>query len=85
MEYVSFILVILALVFILYLLNRLDKRTKNKWRKNAYDLLEMHNPDKTEVINTIKYLRLYGGRIRKDKEFVQLIVRLQDKLDTMGN
>lgn len=82
MEYVSFILVILVLIFLLYLLNRLDKRTKNKWRKSAYDLLEMENPDKNEVINTIKYLRLYGGRIRKDKEFVQLVARLQDKLDT---
>jgi len=83
MEYVTFILLILFLAFLFILLTRVDKRTKNKWRKNAYDLLEMNRPDPEEVIKTIKYLRLYGGRIRRDKEFIQLVMRLQEKLDSI--
>jgi hypothetical protein len=81
MEYVYFILVIVFLLFILFVLDRIDKRTKSKWRKNAYSLLETDRPDPGEITKTIKNLRLYGGRIRKDKEFVQLIARLQDRLE----
>ena len=80
MEYVTFILLILFLGFLLVLLARIDRRTKNKWRKSAYDLLEIGNPDPQEIVKTIKHLRLYGGRIRRDKEFIQLITRLQEKL-----
>ena len=83
MDYLSFILVIVFCAFLIYLLDRFDKRTKNKWRKNAYSLLGTDNPDPEEIIKTIKYLRLYGGRIRKDKEFLQLIARLQEKLDSV--
>ena len=80
MEYLTFILLILFLIFLLFLLTRIEKGTKNKWRKTAYELLEMESPDSEELLKTIKHLRLYGGRIRKDKEFMQLITRLQDKL-----
>lgn len=83
MEYVTFILLILFLALVLILLTRLDKRIKNKWRKNAYDLLEMANPDSEEIVKTIKNLRLYGGRIRRDKEFQQIISRLHEKLDAI--
>ena len=80
MEYLTFVLVILFLAFLLFVLARIEKGTKNKWRKTAYDLLEMKKPERVEVLKTIKHLRLYGGRIRKDKEFMQLISRLQDRL-----
>ena len=80
MEYLIFGLIILFLVFVLLLITRLDGRIKNKWRKSAYSLLEMANPDSEEIIKTIKNLRLYGGRIRRDKELKQLIARLHDKL-----
>lgn len=83
MEYVAFVLLILFLALVLILLARLDRRTKNKWRKNAYDLLEMSNPDSEEIVKTIKNLRLYGGRIRRDKEFQQIISRLHEKLDAI--
>lgn len=83
MEYVPFILLILFLAFVLILLARIDKRTKNKWRKNAYSLLETAKPDPQEIIKTIKNVRLYGGRMRRDKEFKQLIARLQEKLDSI--
>ncbi len=83
MEYVTFILLILFLGFVLILVTRLDRRTKNKWRKNAYSLLETVKPDPEEIVKTIKNLRLYGGRIRQNKEFQQLIARLQDKLDSV--
>jgi len=33
------------------------------------------------VINTIKMLRLYTGRFRKDPEFIELRLRLQEKLE----
>ena len=77
MEYLTFILIVLFLVFLLVFLSRIEKRTKNKWRKSAYDILEMDIPAKEDIIKTIKYLRIYGGRYRRDKEFIQLIERLQ--------
>ncbi len=83
MEYVTFTLLILFLIFILMVLARIDRRTKNKWRKSAYELLETDIPDPEEVLKTIKHLRLYGGRIRRDKEFIQLVARLQSKLDSL--
>lgn len=85
MEYVTFALLILFLVFMLLLINRLDRRTKSKWRKSAYDLLEMGEPDPEEIVKTLKGLRLYGGRVRRDKEFQQLISRLRDMLDSIKN
>ncbi len=81
MEYLWFILIMIVLLLAIVGLNRMDKREKNKYRKAAYTLLETVNPDSKEIKNIIKGLRLYGGRWRKDKEFVQLIKRLQDKLN----
>jgi cbb3-type cytochrome oxidase subunit 3 len=81
MEYVVFILIILFLVFLLVLLSRIEKRTKNHWRKTAYAILEMKDPAREDILKTIKNLRLYGGRIKRDQEFKQLIERLQDKLE----
>ncbi|MBN1176879.1 MAG: hypothetical protein JXA51_04280 [Dehalococcoidales bacterium] len=83
MEYVPLILMLLFLVFLLFLITGIDRRTKNKWRKSAYDLLEMRTPEREEIVKTIKHLRLYGGRLRKDKEFMQLISRLQDRLASL--
>ena len=79
MEYFYFILCILALIAILFLLSKYDARVKNKYKKTAYRLLETSSPDAKEVRDTIKGLRLYGGRIRKDKETVELVKRLQEK------
>lgn len=83
MEYVIFGLIILFLILVLLLISRLDRQTKSKWRKSAYSLLEMSEPDPEEIMKTIKGLRLYGGRIRRDKEFQQLVSRLLDKLDAI--
>jgi len=83
MEYVIFILLILFLGFLLILIAGIDRRTKNKWRKTAYGLLENEHPDRKEIVKAIKNLRLYGGRIRRDKEFKQLITRLHDRLDSI--
>jgi len=79
MEYFYFVLFILALIVILFLLFKYDARIKSRYKKTAYRLLEMSSPDVKEIRDTIKGLRLYGGRIRKDKETVELIKRLQDK------
>jgi hypothetical protein len=80
MDVVWFILILAFLVFIMFVLNKLDRMTKNKYRRNAYTLLETENPDTKEIKDTIKGLRLYGGRLRKDEEFQKLIKELQDKL-----
>jgi hypothetical protein len=85
MDYVFFILLIVVLIGIIILLRRSDVRTKKKYRKAAYGLLEKPNPDPMEIKNTIKYLRLYGGRWRKDKEFIELVSRLMSKLDSIEN
>ena len=83
MDYVVFFLIIVALVLIIYLLSRVEKRTKLNYKKNAYELLEGVNPTPKEIKDAIKGLRLYGGRLRKDKECVELVKRLAEKLNTV--
>ena len=83
MDYVVFILIIIALILIIVLLNRVEKRTKLNYIKTAYRLLDDVNPTSKEIENTIKGLRLYGGRFRKDKECIQLVQRLIDKLNAI--
>jgi hypothetical protein len=82
-DYFSFVLVILAIVGIIYLLSRFDKRIKVRYKKTAYSLLDEERPDLKKVKDTIKGLRLYGGRWFKDKECVQLVARLQDKYGSL--
>jgi hypothetical protein len=71
---------ILVMALLLFGLNRLDARTRKKHKQTAYKLLEDTNPDIKKVRDTIKCLRLYGGRWKKDKECVLLVEKLQDKL-----
>jgi cbb3-type cytochrome oxidase subunit 3 len=80
MDYVWFVLFILFLALILFVLNKMDRINKNKHREAAYTLLETVDPDPKEIRDTIKGLRLYGGRLRKNQEFMKLIRQLQDKL-----
>jgi hypothetical protein len=83
MEYFYFALIIIGLVGIIFLLNRYEKSIKVRFKKTAYGLLEAERPDLKEVKQTIKGLRLYGGRWFKDKECIQLVARLQDKYFTL--
>jgi hypothetical protein len=83
MDYFIFALIILALLFAIFFLNRLERTTKAKFKKTAYGLLETSRPDSKEVKDTIKGLRLYGGRWFKDKEAYQLIDRLIVKHGTL--
>jgi hypothetical protein len=80
-DYFFFIGVILVLAGISYLLTRLEKKTKNKVKKEAYRLLDTPEAPRADIIKSIKMLRLYGGRWFKDKEFKQLTDRLIDKLE----
>ena len=84
MDYFYFILIILALVGIMYFLMRVEKGIKIKYKKTAYGLLEKDRPDPKEIIDTMKGLRLYGGRWFKDKECSQLVNRLQAKYESLG-
>ena len=79
MDLVLFILVIVVLVGLFYLLTRWESNIKKKYKEKAVRLLETPDPDFNEVKETIKQLRLYGGRIWKDKEVVNLVAQLQDK------
>lgn len=80
MDYAIFILIILALIAVFYFLRRNEKKTKNKHKIAAYRVLDAPNPTPQEIVNAIKMLRLYGGTWRKDKEFVELVNRLRDRL-----
>ena len=80
-SYFTFAAIVIVLCLSWWLLNRMDKRTKNRYKKEAYKLLDTPDCTKKEITYTIKMLRLYGGRFRKDKEFIQLVNRLIDKLD----
>jgi hypothetical protein len=83
MDIVIFVLIIVGMVLLLVLLNRIEKKTKLNIKKTAYNLLEAVNPAPREIRDTIKSLRLYGGRFRKDKECIELVNRLIVKLDTV--
>jgi hypothetical protein len=82
-DYFFFIGIVLVLVGASFLLNRLEKRTKNKVKKEAYRLLDAPEATPNEIIKNIKMIRLYGGRWFKDKEFKQLADRLIDRLEKM--
>jgi hypothetical protein len=80
-DYFFFIGIILVLGAASYLLTRLEKKTKNKVKKEAYRLLDTPEPARADIIKSIKMIRLYGGRWFKDKEFKQIADRLIDKLE----
>ena len=80
MDYIYVALFIIILALALVGLNKLDASTKNKYKREAYKVLEDSSADAKKVKDTIKGLRLYSGRWRKDKESIQLIERLQKKL-----
>ncbi len=80
MDYLYFFLLMAFLAGVLLFLFRLEGRAKRQQRQAAYDLLEKKDPSSQEIKRTLKGLRLYGGRWRKDKEFLQLIARLEARL-----
>ena len=80
LDIILFIVIILALVATFYFLHVSEFKTKNEHKMTAYNLLEEKNPDPKKVKETIKMLRLYGGRFRKDHEFGQLELLLMDLL-----
>jgi hypothetical protein len=80
-DYFFFIGIIIVLGGASFLLTRMEKKTKNKVKKEAYRLLDMPDPARADVIKSIKMIRLYGGRWFKDKEFKQIADRLIDKLE----
>lgn len=73
------VLMIGALIGIYALIMRWEKRDKNKWKQKAANLLLTSDPDPGELRKTIKSLRLYAGRFRKDKEVIKLVTDLQDR------
>ncbi len=83
MDYFYFALIILALAALMYFLIRVEKRIKTKYKKTAYGLLDVARPDSKEIRETIRGLRLYGGRWFKDKECIQLVNRLQIKYNSL--
>jgi len=80
-DIVSFVLLILVLTGFSYLLFRIDVSAKKKHKMTAYNLLDKENPDPKKIKDSIRLLRLYGGRLRKDPECSQLIDLLVDILD----
>ncbi len=79
MEYFIYALFLLALIAAAFYIRKIDTRTKNKHKKEAYRLLEISTPSPKEIKDTIRGLRIYSGRLIKDKEAMQLINSLLDK------
>ena len=75
------VMIVLAVAW--WLLRRMDQHAKFKNRDRAYQLLDMENPPVREMKTIIRNLQLYGGRLRRNKEFHQLRQRLSEKLATM--
>lgn len=80
MDYVWFVLMVLVLVGAWILVNRIDKRAKERYRREAYRILDMDNPTEKELKDTLRGLSLYGGRMKKDKEFEELKKRIAGKI-----
>jgi hypothetical protein len=83
MDYFIFALIILALLAAIFFLNRFEKGIKARFKRTAYGLLEDSQPDPKVIKETIRGLRLYGGRWFKDKECVQLVDKLLLKFDNL--
>ena len=79
MDYLAFILIILILILLIVIINRSQTRSRDKHKIDAYRLLETPAPSAKEVKDTVKALKIYGGRWLKDKESIELVKRLQDK------
>lgn len=83
LDILTYIAVMLVLAGAWWFIKRMDGAAKDKSRENAYRLLEMENPPAKELKRTIRNLQLYGGRMKRDQEFIQLRAKLTSKLDTI--
>ncbi len=81
MLYLWFFTAMAFLALLLFLLSTIEKKSKNVYRKDAYNLLEQEKPDPRKLKSSIRLLRLYGGRLRRDQEIQELILRLKAKLE----
>lgn len=80
MDIFYLVVFILVLAGLFVFLMRWEKRVKARYKDKAIVMLETTNdPDPKEVKETIKFLRLYAGRIKKDHEALNLVRSLQDK------
>ena len=84
MDYLWFVLMILALCGAWYLVNRFDKRAKSRNREEAYRVLDLENPSEKELKDAIRGIHIYTGKWRKDKEFVELRNKLSDRMNKLG-
>lgn len=84
MDYVWFSILVLVLVGSLIFIKYLDRKAKARNREEAYRVLDLPNPSEKDLKNAIQGLHLYGGRLRKDKEFVDLKERLAKKASSTG-
>ena len=80
-DIVSVIAIIIVLGVAWWGIRRLDQNAKWRSRDRAYKLLDMDNPSVREMKSTIRELQLYGGRLKRNKEFQQLRQRLSEKLE----
>jgi hypothetical protein len=78
-----YVLAMAVLIGAWWFIKRMDGAAKDKSREKAYKLLEMENPPAKDIKKTIRDLHLYGGRMKRDQEFLQLRVRLTKKLDAI--
>jgi hypothetical protein len=79
MDYFLFALILLALIGIFIFVTRLDNKAKNRHKADAYEMLEISDPDPKKLKDCVRGLRLYSGRIRKDHEAMDLSRQLLTK------
>ena len=82
-DIVSVLAIIAVLAVAWWGIRRLDQNAKWRSRDRAYKLLDQDNPSVREMKSTIRDLQLYGGRLKRNKEFQQLRQRLTEKLEMM--
>ena len=74
-----FELIIAALAKLFTFLMNWESRTKEKYKRKAVALLEMDDPNPTDVKKIIRNLRLYIGRYGNDKEAEMILDSLRSK------
>ena len=82
-DIITYIAVMVVLGGAWWFIKRMDATAKNKSRENAYRLLDMETPPAKELKRTIRDLHIYGGRMKRDQEFIQLRAKLTRKLDAI--
>jgi hypothetical protein len=84
MDYVYFGLFVIIVILLAAAIFKSSAKAKEKYKQDAYRLLDLSDPNPKELENTMKNLHRYTGHSDRDQEAKQLIKRLIERLDQLA-